>query len=529
MLVYANEFYLKPDANDLANLKRAIKEWLGNKIGEAFSFTRIIPFAEPFTVRDPKTGINEVMIFGTPDEAPDYCLSINYRHNDASVHGRAWFTRIGIERAEPGAPFRVTILLETADVSPQVAAHTVTPSQPGIVHAILERCDLDERTPGASIRVLTAGKVERFREIVADPQRYHAILVISPDDFTENPSVDVAKLQQRLVGLAQIYEIKDKREAWKLRDLLPPYHTAWDGSVTLITPARFGSAYGRVYRQDEIEAICHDSNVPFERYLFSDLTHRFNLPKSRRHISDDVVGRRLVAFKLARLREQATGVEGLEDIVESYEEDRDKAKRHAEDLEYKLLAAEDAIEQIRDEKETLEKQIRTLQFHLKQARQNAAEGISNSVVAEESAPANLPELAELIPLRLGDKLILTNHAKKTLNNSPFEDVERAWAVFNTLATEFHAAFTGELRMQDAIEQLQQCSAKYAGNQSEITAGMKDGYERIHNGRKYKLIKHIGLGTARDPRYCFRLYFEWEPEERKIIVLHAGEHLNTQST
>lgn len=530
MLVYANEFHLAPDEHSLETLKRAIHRWLRKKIGPSFTNTKIIPFAQPFAIRDPQTGVNEVMIFGTPDDAPDYCLSITYRHNDSAVHGRAWFTRIGIERATPKSPLRVTILLETSDLSPQVAANPVTASLPGVVYDILGDCRLDERTPGAAVRVLTAAKAKKFEDIIADPCRHHAILVVSPDDFSEEPCVDTDAIQQRLVGLAQIYEIRDKREAWKLRKLLPSYHTAWDGSITLISPGRSGSAPGRVFRHDDIDAIRHDTGLEFDRHLFNELTHRFNLPKSRRHIGDEVVGRRLMAFKLARLREQASGVSGLEEIVESYEEDRDKAQKHSEELEFKLLSAEEEIERLAGEKQELERQVRTLRFHLNQAGQAATPapaGEEESI--EEPIPANASEAGERAVGKFPDKLILTNHAKKTLNSSPYEDGEKVLAVFTCLATAFHAAFTGTLRMQDAIAQLQESGATYSANQSDITAGMKTGYQRSYKGKKYKLNRHIILGKARDPRHCFRVYFEWEADEKRILVLHAGNHLDTQST
>lgn len=528
MLIYANEFYLQATDNALANFKSGVKTWLGKKIGPAFNSTRIIPFDQPFISRHPETGPNEVTIFGTPDQAPDYCLSINYRHNDARVSGRAWFTRIGIERPEPTAPLRVTIVLETSEISPQVAEHRITPTQPGVVGAILSRCPLDVRTPGAHVRLLDVKTKAAYLVEVEDPYRFHTILVVSPDDFSEEPLVDVEELQKRLVGLAQIYLIPNKREAWKLRNDLPPFHTAWDGSITVISPSRNGRAMGRVFRQDEVEALAHDSGLSFEHYLFSDLTHRQNLPKSRRHIGDDLVGRRLIGFKLAKLREKTASVEGLDEIVQSYEEDRDKAKRHAEDIEFKLLSAEEITERLREEKQELEKKIRTLQFQLRSARAPASNATSGEV-EEEKRPRSLDELGEMASNSFEDRLIITNHTRKTLKSSPFLDVERAWGAFKVLANEFHAAFSGELQMQDAIDQLRELPGQYAANQSEITAGKNSGYERSHNGRKYSLVKHIVLGRARDPQHCFRLYFEWEPEERKIIVLHAGEHLDTQST
>lgn len=527
MLVYANEFYLKPQDDLLKKVKEGIKYWLDGKLGAAFRSTKIIPFAENMIIRDPNTGINDISIIGTPDSAPDYCLSINFRHNDSKVSGRAWFTRIGLERPSPDASMRVTVLLETSEISPQVALNPVSPSKPGVVSEILNRCEVDPRTPGKEVKTLIPSSLDEFRAEIADVNRRHPIIVVSSDDFSEKPLVDTNDLRRRLVGLAQTYLIADKRAAWKLREVLPSYHTAWDGSITVISPVRDGKALGKVFKNDEIEAICHDRGFSFERHLFEEITHRSNLSMSRRQISHDVVGRRLIAFKLAKLREQATNIDGLEEVVKSYEEDRDKAQKHAAELESQLFSAEEANERLREEIDALEKKIRTQQFHLKQSRETS--GRAEAAQTREPVPSTLTELGEMAQILFGDRLVLTNHAEKTLRKSPYEDVERAWGAFRALATQFFGVFTKELRMQDAVEGLRELPGQYAGSNSESTAGQCAGYERIYNNRTYVLNKHIKLGNARDPRHCFRLYFEWEPDENKIIVLHAGEHLDTLST
>jgi hypothetical protein len=531
MIFYANEFYVSSTSEGLEILKRAIKRWLDKKIGPSFRSTSIIPFAEPFKTILRDTGPNEVMIFGTPSSVSNYSLSITYRNNDASVRGRAWFTRIGIERAATDVSIRVTVLLETSEVSPQAASIPVTPSQPGVVYEILKQCTLDEKTPGALIRQLNPTSVETFKADVENPHRVYAIVVISVDDYSEVPHVDIHQLRQRLIGLAQVYEIPTKREAWKLREIhLPAFHTAWDGSVTVIGPPKFnGSAYGRIFRIGEIDAIREDTGLPFDRFLFAELTHRFNLAKSRRHISDAVVSRRLNAFKLENLRQKLGDVSGLQEIVESYEDDRDSANRHAEDLENKLLESEIHTESLRGEIAELEKQVRALQFHLKQsiAADDSTKTAASSMVL--TLPISLSDIPDWIEEGHPGVLVFTGRATRTLKSSPFEDLGKAAAAFRSLATRFPAAFQKEIRFQDAVEDLAEIPAKYSGNQSEVTAGLKDGYECIHDGVKYALQKHIGIGTSRDPRYCFRLYFEWEPKLQKIVVLHAGEHLDTKTT
>lgn len=529
MLVYANEFYLERREDDLENLKSAIKRWLGKKIGREFSWVKIIPMPSPFTTRNDRTGHNEVRIFGTPDQAPDYCLSITYRHECSETKGRAWVTRIGIERHDPADPLHVTFVLETIDVSAQVGLIPVQATLPGVVGEIIRGCGLDPKTPGGQVLELNDTNVETFRKLIDDRARDHVLVVVSPDDFSEEPNVDVDALQSKLVGLAQVLMIPTKHVARRLKAILPPFHTAWDGSIALIQPNRTGFAFGRVYRLEEIEDLIHEKSVPFEQFLFEELTHRFNLAKSRRHISDDVVSRRLIAYKLEKLREENAGMAGMDEIVHSYEEERNRAKSLAEDLELKLLSTEEMLDQSQQEKADLERQIRALQYQLSRAKVGEGDVPSANTSADVPLPESLEALIDWVEEQFTERIVLTNHAQKTLKDSPFEDVTRVAETFRLLANEMHPVFSEDRRLGDVIGLLREIPAKYSGNQSEVTAGRKGGYERSHNGRKYSLQKHISLGTARDPRHCFRLYFEWEPAEGKIIVLHAGEHLDTLST
>jgi hypothetical protein len=531
MIVYANEFFFSSSNNGLENIKWAIKQWLSKKIGPSFSSTKIIPFAKPFKFTREDTGPNEVMIIGTPDQATDYSLSINYRHNDTKVQGRAWFTRIGIERLNAAAPLRVTVLLETQEVSPQAATVPVTPSQPGIVYTLLEHCRLDSKTPGAEVKLLSPSGADEFKREVADSYRTHAVVVVSVDDFSEEPLVDLQGLRRRLVGLAQIYSIPSKRDAWKLRNgILPNYHTAWDGSIAVISPGRVnGTAHGRVYRNQEIDAIQEDTHLDFDRYLFSELTHRFNLAKSRRHIGDALVGRRLVAFKLAHLRDKAGDISSLHEIVDSYEKDRDEAKKQAEELEYKLLEVEIQNDKLRTQIGELEKQVRTFKYHLNQANTANRGSMIALLDSEVPMPDSLIAIPDWAEKNFPSRLTFTGRAERTLKNSTYEDLSKVASVFRILATRFFSAFSKEISFQDATESLEEVSARYSGKQSDVTAGMNDGYECSHEGIKYLLQKHIGLGSSRDPRYCFRLYFDWEPQSKRIVVLHAGVHLDTQST
>ena len=65
--------------------------------------------------------------------------------------------------------------------------------------------------------------------------------------------------------------------------------------------------------------------------------------------------------------------------------------------------------------------------------------------------------------------------------------------------------------------------------SDVTMGLSDDYSAQYKGRKADYNKHLKIGTSRRPERTFRIHFEWDDEDNKIVIHHAGRHLTTQHT
>ena len=46
----------------------------------------------------------------------------------------------------------------------------------------------------------------------------------------------------------------------------------------------------------------------------------------------------------------------------------------------------------------------------------------------------------------------------------------------------------------------------------------------YDGRKTEIDMHLKGGNSRDPRYCFRLYFFWCDEKKRVVVASLPSHL-----
>jgi len=49
------------------------------------------------------------------------------------------------------------------------------------------------------------------------------------------------------------------------------------------------------------------------------------------------------------------------------------------------------------------------------------------------------------------------------------------------------------------------------------------------GRKTEIDMHLKGSNSRDPRYCFRVYFFWFPENKRAVVAWLPSHLESRIT
>ncbi|KJU82044.1 hypothetical protein MBAV_005763, partial [Candidatus Magnetobacterium bavaricum] len=116
---------------------------------------------------------------------------------------------------------------------------------------------------------------------------------------------------------------------------------------------------------------------------------------------------------------------------------------------------------------------------------------------------------------MSDRIIL-NGARKELEDSPFEDTARVYPAFNVLHNEFYYMFSGHMSMKKVDKALKAAGLKYNAHIDE-----RNEVYKIYKGRKADMNRHIKIGVSRESRYLFRLHFEWDSEEKKVVVHHAG--------
>jgi len=526
MLVYSTEIFLEPTPDVLEKLRGAIQEWLLRKIGPEFAGTQIIPFGDR-RFQNHEGSVHKVKIIGTPtDTIPNYC-SIQYSHPDKEVRGRTWVSSIGFEQLNSNNPVKCTILLETSEISAIAGAAPVNTSIPGIVRNITKRCSLHATSLSLGILKVTHDKTGEFLDLLKSDQRTFPIILVSVDENTREPLVDLEILRNNLLGIAQIALIPNDFEAKLIAGKIPKRYSAWNGSINIIRPSYKGFPRSSYYQRDAIVG-----SGDFNKFILDTIVHYQNFPISRRHISESSVTKILNAFNIRRLKIELQEKKGdfsqFEELVSSYDEDNRRSKEEITELKEEVFAKELYSEDLEQQIDQLKSKISALQYRLSQAG-NEDNSVESPIAAEE-IPESFLEIITRLEDNVNHTVVLTGKAERSLKKCGFNDVGRVWKTIQILNEDLSRTFCEGYDLKLVTERLKsETNSTYVSNTSEKTLGQCDGYDVVHDGRTIIGRKHVKLGCSRDPQRCFRLYFDWDQPSGKIVVTHAGAHLDNQMT
>jgi hypothetical protein len=153
-------------------------------------------------------------------------------------------------------------------------------------------------------------------------------------------------------------------------------------------------------------------------------------------------------------------------------------------------------------------------------------------------PTDLGVLEKWITEHHSDRIILHPRAINAAKKSRFEDVSLIYAAVDFLGIEYWTSRTAipdqaaDIRCQSDLK-LRELKLDLAPSISATAAG-KEGDEYIvtypqGTNEKRLLDQHISKGSARDERFCLRIYFFWDEELKKVVIGWLPSHLDTQNT
>jgi hypothetical protein len=137
----------------------------------------------------------------------------------------------------------------------------------------------------------------------------------------------------------------------------------------------------------------------------------------------------------------------------------------------------------------------------------------------------LVAIAEGVAAKLPNRLIFTPPAEKSMRSSAYADHAKFKAVLELMATELYDLYVsrhaGYPKVRDIF--LKE-NVEFKQKMSDITMGRYSD-NRQYKGKSADLNKHLCLGTAFDQAKCLRIHFDWDDEEKCLVIHHAGKHLD----
>ncbi|MCK2124633.1 hypothetical protein [Pseudomonas sp. PNPG3] len=124
------------------------------------------------------------------------------------------------------------------------------------------------------------------------------------------------------------------------------------------------------------------------------------------------------------------------------------------------------------------------------------------------------------------RIYMTNPAIKSLRDSVYRDHPKFRACLSLMATKLYDHYsTNTGRLHDVLEHFKQESIDFVPKMSAVTMGMYAD-NRQYKGKPANMDRHFCLGKARDPSRTLRIHFDWDADDKLLVIHHAGKHLET---
>ena len=493
MLIYVNQFEILGRDNFTIAL-RTIAGWLKNVTKIHFTSDMLLS-GEEFS--NDKTKV-KVRTFSACELAPAM-YSILLSHPDRTVRGRQWITEIGIKYE--GDITTVSVLLETSDISTLVKDIPST-TRPKLVSFLFRNANLNPSTTVGLHTQKIKNNFDDFRALsieIERSKRNYPLVFVSNCKKDNQPLVDPNRLQEQLVGLAQVVCSEEEINSWELEEVLTRQYSAWDGAINIIYPS-FGRdyCYSRLLRRDALTDVTQ-SNENLIQHILSYITHTTNGYNKKRHFSPtDVRAKRQKDSRIqlkkrfielsndseyqALAEEAFSQLEEQENVIEQLKE------KHEYELEEQTLATIEAQDQLDKSK---------FDYHVLKLRFDDLQGNSSKQGDPVLIFGNEKEKfkGEVTDLVLD---ALNEYAKSQQANS------RKQKLLNDLLESNPMDGTRDR----IIEELKQVFNNYNGMTSSMKSSLKAmGLEVIEDGN------HNHLRFIDDSRY--KVTFAKTPSDRRV--------------
>lgn len=522
-------------ANSFEAARELAGQWLKEK-----RFPVSTPLESNFEVLQPRKGHRATAV-GMPG-----VWALQTEIADTSVKGRRWRMEMVLVDADPTPAVAITLTV----ISP--AGHNPPdPSVPALVSKLIDEIGLIDTETGDffSDRPVIVDSPRVLREMLSALQsrrRHRPAIVLST--YTKNGKrtslLDPVGLAKRLRGIARVYVLATREMTWACTDALSKRFAVGGATVRLFRPAftpeddpsrhpiwgpeqltaqnlnlsELSALFEREAADASLRALEQEDVIPqFDRVRENLL--RQQIEEARKQAVPKRAGDELDTDAVKALQSQLANETSLREM---FEEDNEKQQQE--------------LHRVRAERDRLREEhgaFKSREFYLES---RVTELLGRVQDLDERDAHSLPDswdnLEEWCDENLGEAVTITAKAIRAARDSAFEDVRFCYEVLQFLASTYVPSRLGLL--QNGGERLEEDKRRLCIDISPVgreakAHRSKDTYSTTYKDGRVSLDMHVKGSNDRDPRKCFRLYFNWSEEDRRLIVGWFPSHLDNGMT
>ena len=396
----------------------------------------------------------------------------------------------------------------------------------------------------------------KFIPDLTDPNRTLSLILITTDEESKLPVRNLKNLTKQLFGMADIYVLD-----WHDRALMNTYREAFLKN----TPAY---DYGMECSSLKIYCKPVDLTVPadnemgmaYAKYLIDRYTRhgenrfinvlRQGICRASDRVAGDILSiadvrwldgideAKRLSSRIKKLKQRVKGdsggnetVDSLRDEISGLQKDIADWEEIAGELETSNSEAAAKIDMLTRDAMRLENEKRAVErklemTELEQLNANALNGIRKVLTV---VPENLTQLLDLAKVLYPDRIVILPDAYRSAKKFDGILTEEWEILVATATTLWDLCFKETVNDRLGSEFKKRTGYELARGESGTTCAMPNLMKlrkRMYKGKEVDISPHI---KGRNVKTAFRLHFYIDRDEEKIVIGHAGEHMDTAGT
>jgi hypothetical protein len=523
MIVYMNTLNLPASTGTQAAILGVLDRWISRKTHGGLTASASIN-AEP---RQPPAGTElDVLVAGNASAGETVMGSVVFSQLDRKIRGRKWVVRVGFKIEANSAVTQVSVMGATSDYNVRAGTSPAFVTRPTVVRDLVKECGLVSPSPASEVCLLTPEKISEYVSELDNPAREYALILISPEPFSERFHAQPDDVIGQVAGMARVFAIPNKAHTQAVGEAVGKRFSAWNGAIrVLMPPLSNGYIADELILGEQLEVEKKRGKSP-ENHLLLLLTNRLNLSHYRHEIAPAHVRQHVLTLRLKALSAQTQGIAAQKQRLDVMQEQMELKESEIERLKKQYDNAYADWE----EAETRAAEIPRLkaQIDTYEAVFEKAKGAGNALAPIAAPITSVADAIKAARERFGNQLAFSFNSKSDGEKSPYEEPREVMNAFEWLATTYYESKIGKRPCPDLDADLYSKLPgwHYAGHQKETTMkGLSAWYQCLWQGRKLWIKEHLkgGATRSRRPEESIRIAFAWEPDAEKVVIGFLGQH------